>query len=178
MTTDLLARKRTHFFDVLDKNADGTLAKADFVKFADALAGMRGWAPGGPEHERIRAFVMSWWERFKEAADIDDDGSISSREFAAVLDQADEESLSNVANMIFDIMDANQAGTISVDEYRQLLRALFVNEDEAEDSFSRFDTDGDGVISREEFSSLLVEYHTSDDEEAVGNSLFGRLAGT
>jgi Ca2+-binding EF-hand superfamily protein len=37
----------------------------------------------------------------------------------------------------------------------------------------RLDLDGDGHITREEFDSLFMEFVGSEDEDALGNWLFG-----
>jgi Ca2+-binding EF-hand superfamily protein len=43
------------------------------------------------------------------------------------------------------------------------------------DSFTKMDSDGDGVISRQEFIRALHEYFHSNDSEAAGSVFFGRV---
>ncbi len=170
--TDLLARKHAHFFNMLDKNQDQVLERADFVKFLDSLTSIRRWSPESPEYQRSREIVMSWWNAFKQAADTDDNGRVSCDEFTSVLAQADVQAFAEVANWLFDILDADGAGTISAEEYRQLEAAVMADDSGARDTFAKIDQDGDGRLSREEFIAVLVEYQTSKDEHAPGNALF------
>lgn len=170
--TDLLARKHAHFFNMLDKNQDRVLERADFLNFLDSLTSIRGWSPGSSEYERSRELVMSWWDAFKQAADTDDNGQVSCEEFSSVMAQTDAEAFAGVANWLFDIVDADGAGTISAEEYRQLEAAVMADDSGARDTFAKIDQDGDGRLSRDEFTTLIVEYHTSEDENSAGNALF------
>ncbi|MEU0007940.1 EF-hand domain-containing protein [Streptomyces sp. NPDC006314] len=43
------------------------------------------------------------------------------------------------------------------------------------DSFTKLDTDGDGVISRQEFIRAIREHFLSTDPDAPGSPFFGHV---
>jgi Ca2+-binding EF-hand superfamily protein len=54
------------------------------------------------------------------------------------------------------------------------LKAYHVKSD-AKGIFKRLDLNGDGNISLQEFTNACEQFYTSDDENAVGNWLFGEF---
>ena len=96
-------------------------------------------------------------------------------QFSALLAQLESspDAIAEAARTVFDAMDADGDGTISVDEHRAFLRAYGVDDASASEHFARFDTDGDGSISRAEFEVLVVDFFQSNDPEAPGSWLWG-----
>jgi len=48
----------------------------------------------------------------------------------------------------------------------------------ADEAFERLDLDGDGVISKDEFARLYLEFFTSEDPEAPGSWFWGPVLQT
>jgi Ca2+-binding EF-hand superfamily protein len=175
MTSEPVQRKIAHMFRTLDLDGNGFLEQADFDRLVEGYARSAGWDPDSEARERFRDFVMTWWETFSAGADADHSGSVNLAEFSALLAQMESSPgpIAETARTVFDIMDADGDGTISVDEYRALLKVYAIDDASAPEHFARFDTDGDGSISRAEFEVLLVDFFQSDDAEAPGSWLFG-----
>jgi Ca2+-binding EF-hand superfamily protein len=59
----------------------------------------------------------------------------------------------------FEIVDANKDGHISAPELKQLMKALGddINDEAAAEVVQRMDSNGDGEISLEEFSTYMAQ---------------------
>ena len=74
---------------------------------------------------------------------------------------------------VFDLVDADGSGEISVEEYTEIMSAFGVAEGIPEWSFKHLDLNGDGKISKDEFVTIVEQFHLSQDRDAPGNFLFG-----
>ena len=62
------------------------------------------------------------------------------------------------ADPIFDAVDADKNGVISWNEYKTFIMSLGATEADAHVGFGNIDTNGDGMLSYEEFSYAGVMY--------------------
>jgi len=171
--TTLLQRKMTLAFDALDSDRDGILNRADFEAIADRYAQLRGWSPGDAEYKRHHGFMVGWWEELRCIADANGDGRVTPAEASTFLEGADPTEIAAAGEIIFDVLDADYDGQISLPEYGNFLRAMGLDDTAAEESFSRLDSNGDGTISRTEFGTLYADFYLGDDPDAPGNWLYG-----
>lgn len=176
MASDLIKRKITVLFRADDMDKDGFIERSDLQKVADAYSEIRGWEPGSDGYERIHGLFEGFWEGFRDAVDADRDGKASldeTIEGVGRMFEANPEAALQSAQIVFDTLDADGSGKISIAEYRQLLSTTPADPAVADEIFPRLDTNGDGTISREEFQQLFVEFFTSEDPDAPGNWLWG-----
>ena len=68
---------------------------------------------------------MTWWEMFLAGADADHSGSVDLAEFSALWARMESspDPIAEAARTVFNILDADGDGIISVDEYRAFLRS-------------------------------------------------------
>ena len=64
----------------------------------------------------------------------------------------------------FDVIDSNHDGYIQSKEFEVWFRIIGVDVSKAEESFKMIDTNGDGVLSREEFVAAGLEFVTSKED--------------
>ncbi|WP_446350704.1 EF-hand domain-containing protein [Coleofasciculus sp. F4-SAH-05] len=76
-------------------------------------------------------------------------------------------------NQLFDLLDLDGNGVITIKEYKTILSSWNVSEDLAQETFPKLDSNGDGHISKEEFMELARQFHASDDPQAPGNWFLG-----
>lgn len=69
-------------------------------------------------------------------------------------------------------MDTNRDDRIGLPEYSQYLVAHGIGGDLAAVAFQRMDTNGDGIITFDDFRQISTDFFFSDDENAPGNWLW------
>ena len=179
--TPFQKRKLGRLFDAMDVNGDGQVGRTDFVHRVNALARMRGWLATSASYERNLRTALSEWQNIRETADVDDDARVSREEFLHYADVflGDREAIRAYARgdvqLMFDAMDTDGDGRITIDEYRTYLETCGLNRAGAASFFAHADLDEDGRVSRAEMTHAVEEYLVSDDPAAAGNYLFGPL---
>jgi hypothetical protein len=74
---------------------------------------------------------------------------------------------------IFDVIDRDADGQISVQDYTLYFEAWGLDEDLAKQAFSQIDLSGDGRLSRSSFIQFSSDFFMSDDPALPGSRLFG-----
>ncbi|MGX2996439.1 EF-hand domain-containing protein [Streptomyces sp. JNUCC 64] len=181
MAQDLLIRKILQGFDQFDVDGDGGLTEDDHVLMGRRCAAELGHPPDSDEERRIvDAYVAIWRnlhlprlregeERMSKAAFVESTLSLADDP------EAGRATVGALAEVFLTVADADGDGVVTPDEYYCFLRGHFprATREVVDDAFRHLDRDGDGVLSREEFVSAVVEYWSSRDPGAPGNWLMG-----
>lgn len=174
-------QKLSRLFEVLDVDRDGSVGQADYVRRVEAFARMRRWAPGSAEYVRNLQFALAEWQNLREDADVDDDRQITREEFLryceVFLDDRDavRAYARGDVQLLFDAMDLDGDGRITVDEYRDYLTVCGVDPAAADPFFDHADLDRDGRITRQEMAHAFEEFLLSENPASGSNLLFGPL---
>jgi Ca2+-binding EF-hand superfamily protein len=176
MSSRLQRGKVTAVFRSMDADGDGYLTEADFRSITGRWAELRGSAPG--DHDRVAAIMLGWWTALSDVADTDRDDRVTIEEVLALVDRLPGmlDSVTTTASAMFDAADADQDDRISAAEYRSLIEAWSGHRADTDAVFDILDDDGDGHLTREEFTELWVQFWAGDDPAAPGNWVFGRFA--
>ncbi|WP_328289556.1 EF-hand domain-containing protein [Nocardia aurantiaca] len=127
-------------FDLWDQDGDGLISADDILAGITALG------------LDIDADAV---ERLVAAADTDGDWLISRAEFEAARLGRDPEIVD--ADAAFETFDVNRNELIELDELESLLRTCpNLTDESAETLLAAADLDGDGFLSRAEFTALLA----------------------
>ncbi len=179
-TVDLITSKIERKFEVLDADRDGLVGWADY----EGLIGryLKAYQLG-KDDRRARAlcacYQMYWLELLRHA-DVNGD-RLTKEQFVkanrlASIDTSRLNMVEGSAHAIFDVIDANGDNEIGKNEFARFLKDVW-KADGADVivTFAGLDTDGNGVISRQEFIRAMREYFYSSDQNAAGSLLFGRI---
>jgi Ca2+-binding EF-hand superfamily protein len=182
MLTRFQKQKLTNLFAVHDLDRDGALEKSDYVEYTRRLAGKRGIGPGSPKYDELLARFLSFWDMLRQTADRNQDERVTPREWFACFERllespASAQNMKPIGDAVFGMLDRNDDGVVTLEEYKWLYSSGGLDPNLAADSFKRLDTDHDGQITTAELSARLFEFFMSDDPASPGSWLFGPVAG-
>jgi len=184
MLTELQKRKLMKLFCMYDACNIGVLKISDFERLAQQLAELRGWKPGTAAYEKIINQYLFRWNRMrteiKQTLHIRNDGQVNLDEWLnyydiVLNDQSYKEELLALVEAVFNVVDVDESGHLDKGEWTKLFRAYNIPIIYVEETFTRIDRDGDGVLSKEEVLSMMREFYYSNDPSAVGNYMFGPI---
>ncbi|CAB3998472.1 sarcoplasmic calcium-binding [Paramuricea clavata] len=96
---------------------------------------------------------------------------------SAVLLSPTGEKPSGVHDMLFNCIDTNSNGTISMEEYKVYFKVIGHNitDEEIKHCFDTIDSNENGVISRDEFVAAAKEFFYGVEETELSNVFYGKL---
>lgn len=185
MLTDLQKRKLMKLFCMYDAKNLGVLKFADFEALAQRLAELRGWKPDTAAFEQaLTQYVLLQWNRMRaliqEKLNHLHTNHISLDEWLAyydivLSDKAYEKELMLLPEAIFNVVDVDESGNLDKEEWANLFRVYNIPVIYVEETFNRIDTDGDGVLSKNEVVAMLQDFLYSNDPNNPGNFMFGPI---
>ncbi|MFE6679637.1 oxygenase MpaB family protein [Streptomyces sp. NPDC057729] len=134
------------FTAVLDQTGDGYLDWPDLAAMARELSSRLDLDE--PEETRLYNAYAEWWRELQAALDIDGDGRISKEEYTAAVPSLAGPALIRVAEVLFEVTDADGNQFIDADEYRALFRT----------GFKRTVADADARYSRSAFVNDFLSF--------------------
>ncbi|MFG2006855.1 EF-hand domain-containing protein [Spirillospora sp. NPDC048911] len=133
-STDLMIRKIDVCFGHLDVDGNGAVERDDLLGLGSRLVAQFGESPTSPKATAMAAGMARFWEALSRAADADGDGRITPEEYRR--------------GMIGAFVDDASGFDRAFLPMAQAVCALM-------------DTDGDGTVSRQEFSEFHRVMRTS-----------------
>jgi len=175
VASEFQRRKVAGVFKAMDVDQDGFLEEEDFEALTERWVGIRGYEPGSAEYDRLRSIMMGWWAALLAMSDQDRDDKVTLDEVLLVVDQLGsmDAEVMGTADAMFDAIDENGDGLISVEEHKQVVNAWKGSYAGAEEVFPRLDLDGDGYLSRAEFRELWAGFWRGDDPASPSQWVFG-----
>ncbi|MEI6412542.1 MAG: EF-hand domain-containing protein [Bacteroidota bacterium] len=163
-------------FNIFDKNGNGSVDENDFVKAFDDIK-----AESSPAKiEKLDKLARRWFLSISLFADSDKSRSVTKEEWmnwAAIIAEDAEEAnegdrrYDHFLNAVFAGISVNSDTTITDEEYAAWFRSFGLVGDKMA-IFERLDTNGNGSLSKDEFSDRLLEF-VSGDAASPGFHLFG-----
>ena len=185
MPVDMLTAKIEFGFDQLTARSGGVLDGPSHVAMGRRAAAAIGYALGSEEEARMIEAYLNVWRLMHlphlpaGSRGLTRDEFVRSNLALADGSPADREAiLGALADTFFCLADVDGDGRVNREEFwafqhghfPELTRAVLA------EAFDHLDTDRDGYLSRQQFTSSIVEYWTSRDPDAPGNWWLGRPA--
>lgn len=181
MSADVLTRKISRHFDLIDTNGDGRISQEDFDLIVTRMGKEFAQTPQSPKYRALSDAYRALWEGMRQSLDADGDGSVSREEYVTGLrsDAAKGESyrqlIEPVAKAIIRLCDTNGDGKLDSEELAKAHTGLGMGDKDHKAAMARIDLDGDGYVSEAELAKAIEEFFLSEDEDAGGNHLFGKI---
>ncbi|NEO91174.1 MAG: hypothetical protein F6K56_13375 [Moorea sp. SIO3G5] len=177
MLTALQQRKLTTLFNNIDADSGGTINEEDFRLVLNKLATLRRLKPNSLQYAYLRSILLSLWNNLS-LADQNSDAEITLEEWFKYYDNliksdAYEPLIQLQCDVLFDLLDEDENGEISQQEYVDLVSAYGVDASWARENFGQLDLNSDGHISKEELFTLIDEFFRSDNPKSPGNYFWG-----
>jgi Ca2+-binding EF-hand superfamily protein len=164
----------------LDINKDGYISREDFELMGKKLA----------EHSRMtEEETEATIREFLKVADmlnlkpgvkktLKEAAKKANESYCSTMSPTDKISLVNgVHNVLFDAIDTNKDGHISIEEFKVYLNVIApgTKEDDIVHSFDAIDTNKNGEISREEFLAAAQDFLLGVEETELSKAFLGPL---
>ena len=163
----------------LDINKDGFISREDYEIMSKRLTEYSKVTE--EQAKRIHDTVLVIADSIKLTGDT----KYPVEQFAAKISQAilgstpenNRGGLHKSHNALFDVIDTNNDGHISVEEFKVYLKVVApdVTEDQAKHAFDVIDANKNGEISREEFLAAAEEFFCGVEETELAASFMGKL---
>lgn len=173
-----MRKLRTHY-KLIDKQNTGCVSHESFSKMAEKLKGLARILQHDEKARAIDAAFKAVSDilKLKEEVDyaIEDLVKSSSLTLLSLSEKEARSITDNVHNAIFDVIDANEDGFVSLQEYKVYYYVLGhdISDDEITDFFDVIDSNKDKRISREEFLNAAYDFFFNVDESEVANAFLG-----
>lgn len=160
------------FFDV---DESGAVEKKDFEKCVNKLIAVQGWNETDVIFNVAKDIMNQIWDGFK-AADVDEDGKVSTEEWIKMWDIQGKDTLPEWNNLfckvLFHIQDKSGDGAVDEEEFVKVHEIFGEPKQNAVEAFEKM-AQGKTSLSWDEFSELFKDFFLSDDADAPGNYIFG-----
>lgn len=172
-------RKLTRYYNCIDFDAKGYFTLDDVDRIAIQLADKRNFPLSSEMFKLIRSGIRMIWSNARLYGYSQDPYKVILTDWLVHEDHilAREEMregyMKKISRDVFDLIDMEGKSAISEHSYSELMQSFNVDPGVTEWCFKKMDVDKKGVIYREEFVTLVEQFHLSEDLNAPGNYLFG-----
>lgn len=144
----------------------------------EQIAKIRGYASGDAKYKDTSEKFLQIWEKLRTSADTNRDDKVSREEWQALWTIAplNDEWKTLYMNFMFRLQDTSGDGTIDIGEFTEVCTTFGIPADEIKKAFDTISLGGKQEIDIKVYEGLWKDFFTSDDANAVGNSIFGKTS--
>jgi len=181
--SDFRRKKLLHVFNVFfDVNHSGTIEKKDFELAIERIRTTRGWQESDPKHKETRDILLKVWEGLQQKADANKDGQVSHEEWVSMWNEYAKnpdnalEWQNRYMNFMFELEDSSGDGSIDESEFKSLCASYGLSSEDSAEAYNKFTSNKTVEITREVFAELWKQFFSSEDPDAPGNYIFGKVS--
>ena len=169
MSEDILHQRFGKRFGLLDTDGDGYIDSGDFEAIARKIN--ENFPEVSPRHAAATvSLLQEMWDRMASSIGAGSDRRVSRDEYISYrIGHAQSQEPEDVSAMrrqrdsrtrrrLFEVVDANEDGKVSSDDYRRFYQALGVTGTDADNAFAKLDSDSDGFLSADDIMEVSLEY--------------------
>ena len=152
-------KKIKEHFTYLDTNKNGFLSQEDWILMVDNLKGILGMAE--EKLKTVREVHIKLASRLgaKPGVQLTEEEFVKTAAKFAVNEDESRACLKEVTDALFDVLDTNRDGTLSLVEYTKLLQSCNITDPEiAKAIFDSIDANHDGMIQIKELYDLSDKF--------------------
>ena len=159
----------------LDVNKDGVITREDYILTSERMATY------GKLTEEQAKEVREGLMKLADIMNLDKGVQLSPAKLSeTLLSKTPEQRKAMIQHShgpLYDVIDTNSDGHISVGEFKVYLKAIApeVTEEEAEHAFNMIDADKNGEISRDEFFTAAEDFFFGVEETELSRVFLGKL---
>jgi Ca2+-binding EF-hand superfamily protein len=153
-------------FRRMDADGDGVVDLTDFLRAPRKLLTALGIPEDTPKAQALIRANETQWGSLLSLGDTDGDEVLTADEYVTIRTSPEFRSPNRpgkgeVCQTLFAVLDGDDDGTISQDEFLRAADFLCMPPTEASDYFATLDTDHDGQLSGKEFLKAVKRFYTS-----------------
>ncbi|MFJ8637202.1 EF-hand domain-containing protein [Streptomyces sp. NPDC093568] len=157
-TAPMTDAAKQHIFAMLDRDGDGAITHSEYLTRVDRAAAALGRGTDDP----VVATARAAHEEVFADMDADHDGRVTFEEYRTWAGHdAFERSCRTALGSLFDVADHDADGRLTREEFTRLRTASGNTEADADQAFDALDTDGDGLIDRDDYLTGIHDYVTT-----------------
>ncbi|KDR10594.1 Calexcitin-2 [Zootermopsis nevadensis] len=141
----------------------------------------RGWKESDPKYSETKDILLKVWDGLQQKADANKDGQVSHEEWVSMWNdyaKNPEKALewqNRYMNFMFDLEDSSGDGSIDEEEFKSLCVSYGLNPQDSAEAYNKFTSNKTVDITREVFAGLWKQFFASEDPNAPGNYIFGKV---
>ena len=164
-------RKIYTVMKVRDADKDGLISKADYELLYQGYKDMGASAEDLKRLEKVHVLV---WKSIGVDDNIEQTYEQAVANHAKILAKV-KDNISEVFAAQFEVIDTDRNGEISFQEWVEIYKVIGIDSEHARASFSAMDTNGDGVVSKEEYEAYAKEFFFTAEDKLHSSIMYGPL---
>lgn len=185
LPSEALQTKYDELFSMFDHDGDGAIERDDLLTSSRQILDALGYSADSPKAERIVAAYNATWAALMAHVDTDKDDVISRAEYTVAMERCANDPefrdqvwrpCSDAEFAVLDVLDVNDNGVITPDEYATALTHWSVPEDQALAGAAAMDKNADGHITADEYFKALWAWMVNDDLDSDASQILGDLS--